>query len=91
MSEPTNPTRRRFLKISGAALAAIPVLAVSGRVLAAQNAAVRTTLQYQPTAKDGKSCTSCVNYLADKKGCTLFPGDTEIAGTGWCLGYIAKT
>ena len=39
--------RRLFLKIGGAALAMIPVLAVSGRATAATNAALRASLKYQ--------------------------------------------
>ena len=91
MKSPAKPTRRQFLKVGAAALAAIPVIGFSGAVLAAKNDAVRKGLQYQDSPKDGKSCSKCVNFVPDKKGCNLFPGDTEISPNGYCTGFVAKT
>lgn len=91
MTDLSKPSRRQFLKIGGAALAAIPVIGFSGNALAAKNDAVRKALAYQTSPNDGKSCATCVNFVAAKNGCNLFPGDTEIVPTGYCTGFIAKT
>jgi hypothetical protein len=90
MTDLTKPSRRQFLKIGGAALVALPIVGFSGTAFAAQNDAVRKALSFQTSPKDGKSCSICVNYVADKKGCNLFPGDTEIVPTGYCTGFVAK-
>jgi hypothetical protein len=90
MNDLNQPNRRQFLKIGAVALAAIPVAALSRGALAAQNADVRKALGYQTTPKDGKSCSSCINFLPATNGCTLIPGDSEIVPTGYCSGYVAK-
>jgi hypothetical protein len=90
MNDLNQPPRRRFLKRGAAALAAIPVIGFSGGTLAAQNAAVRKALGYQTSPKDGKSCVNCLQFLPAKKGCTLYPDDTEIVPTGYCSGYVVK-
>ncbi|WP_295391041.1 twin-arginine translocation signal domain-containing protein [uncultured Thiodictyon sp.] len=90
MTDLNKPSRRQFLKVGGAALVALPIIAMSGNALAAKNESVRAALQYQTSPKDGKQCSTCQNYQAATKGCTLYPGDTEIVPTGYCSGYIAK-
>ncbi|WP_295442622.1 hypothetical protein [uncultured Thiodictyon sp.] len=90
MTDLNKSTRRQFLKVGGAALVALPLIGMSGASLAAQNESVRKALQYQTSPKDGKQCSGCQNYQAATKGCTLYPGDTEIAPTGYCSGFIAK-
>lgn len=90
MTDLTQPNRRQFLKIGAAALVALPIVSFSGGALAAQNEAVRKALSYQTSPKDGKNCGICQNYQAATKGCTLYPGDTEIAPTGYCTGFVAK-
>jgi hypothetical protein len=90
MSDLAKPTRRQFLKVGAATLAAIPAIGLSTSAFAAKNDAVRKALSYQPTPKDGKSCATCVNFKPAEKGCNLFPGDTEIVGTGYCTGFVAK-
>ena len=89
MTDLNNATRRRFLKV-GATLATLPVLGFSGAALAAKNDSLRKALSYQTSPSDGKSCSNCINYQAAAKGCSLFPGDTEIAPTGYCTGYVVK-
>ena len=90
MSDLNQPSRRRFLKIGGLALVALPVVGFSGGALASQNAAVRKALSYQGSPVDGKSCATCLNYIPAKKGCTVIPDDTEIAPTGHCTAWVAK-
>jgi hypothetical protein len=90
MKDLNQPTRRQFLKYGAAALAAIPIIGFSGTALAAKNDAVRKALSYQSSPSDGKSCATCVNYVSAKRGCNLLPGDTEIAPTGYCAGFVAK-
>jgi hypothetical protein len=90
MTDLNKPTRRQFLKVGGAALVALPIIGMSGAALAAKNDSVRKALQYQDTPKDGKQCSTCQNYQAATKGCTLYPGDTEIAPSGYCSAWVIK-
>ncbi len=94
MTQPTTP-RRQFLKISGAALAMIPVVAFSDRALAATNAAMRGALKYQDKPLGDKSCATCMQFVPGKTatapgGCKIMPGDTEISPTGYCAGWVKK-
>ncbi|HET7833440.1 MAG TPA: high-potential iron-sulfur protein [Gallionella sp.] len=87
-------TRRQMLKLGGAALAAIPVLAfTSGTAAAATNAAMRASMKYQDKPNGEKSCASCLQYVPGKDaasgGCKLFAGDTEVAATGFCNAWAA--
>ena len=87
--------RRQFLKFGGAALAMIPVIAVSGRAAAATNAGMRTSLKYQDKPEGDKQCTNCVQFVPgktakDKGGCKLMPGDTEISPQGYCVTWAKK-
>ncbi|HEX8961638.1 MAG TPA: high-potential iron-sulfur protein [Rhodocyclaceae bacterium] len=84
--------RRQMLKIGGLALAAIPVLALTGKANAATNAAMRGSMKYQEKpGPDGKECGKCMQYVPGKPlgGCKLFPGDTEISPTGYCVAWAA--
>ena|SRR5215510_4288501 len=87
-------TRRWILKI-GAALATIPVVAISGEARAAQNAALRAALKYQDKpGKDGQKCDTCIHWVAGKtatsKGsCKIIQNDDEISPEGWCVGWVA--
>ncbi len=94
MTQPTTP-RRQFLKISGAALAMIPVVAFSDRAFAATNAAMRGALKYQDKPLADKSCANCMQFVPGKTatapgGCKIMPGDTEIAPSGYCAGWAKK-
>ena len=81
--------RRQFLKISGAILATIPIVVVSGRADAATNAAVRAALKYQGTPEGDKSCANCMQFVAPSS-CKLIPDDTEISPQGYCAVWAKK-
>jgi hypothetical protein len=87
--------RRQFLKMGGAALAMIPVMAVSGRANAATNAAMRTAFKYQGNPQGDKSCANCTQFAPgasakDLGGCKIMPGDTEISPQGYCSAWAKK-
>jgi hypothetical protein len=87
--------RRQFLKLGGAALAMIPVIAVSGRAVAATNAGMRAALKYQDKPEGDKHCAICMQFVPgksanDKGGCKLMPGDTEISPKGYCTAWVKK-
>ncbi|MDD5248695.1 MAG: high-potential iron-sulfur protein [Rhodocyclaceae bacterium] len=90
------PTQRReFLKAGCAALAMIPVIALSGRAAAATNAAMRSSLKYQDKPEGDKQCSNCMHFVPGKTatangGCKLMPGDTEISPHGYCVGWTKK-
>jgi anaerobic selenocysteine-containing dehydrogenase len=95
MKEDPKPSRRQFLKIGGAALALIPVVAVSGKAMAATNAAMRASLKYQNKPNGGKHCAICMHFVPGKNpkalgGCNIIPGDTEISPQGYCVAWAAK-
>lgn len=84
-------TRRQFLKLTGSALAMIPVLAVSTNAFAAKNDAMRKGLAYQDKpAANGDKCATCGSYQPATKGCVMMAGDTEVSPNGWCKGYNKK-
>lgn len=94
MKDQLKPSRRQFLKIGGAAVAMIPVLAVSGNALAATNAAMRTSMKYQDKPSGDKRCATCIQFVPGKTpkdlgGCKIFPGDTEISPQGYCVAWAA--
>ena len=94
MKENIKTSRRQFLKIGGAALAMIPVLSVSGNVMAAQNAAMRTSMKYQDKPLGDKKCGTCMQFVPGKTpkdlgGCKIFAGDTEISPNGYCVAWAA--
>ncbi len=87
----TNQTRRNLLKIGGVAVAMIPLAA-----LAAKNDAMRTAMKYADASADpAKKCSGCMHFVpgkspADRGGCKLFPGDTEVAPNGSCTAWAKK-
>ncbi|HEU4620764.1 MAG TPA: high-potential iron-sulfur protein [Burkholderiaceae bacterium] len=93
MQDKIQPARRTLLKIGGA-LAAIPVVAVTGNAFAAQNAALRSALKYQDQPKGEQRCSTCMHFVPGKTptergGCKIIPGDTEISPNGWCVSWVA--
>lgn len=95
MPNDITPSRRRFVKIGSASIAAIPLLALTGRSFAATNAAMRTALKYQDQPSGDKDCAGCMQFVpgktpTDKGGCKAMPGDTEISPKGYCTAWAAK-
>lgn len=87
--------RRQFLKLGSAALAMIPVIAISGSAVAATNATMRASLKYQDKPEGEKQCSNCAQFVPgktaqDRGGCKLMPGDTEISPRGYCTGWTKK-
>lgn len=83
-----------MLKLGGAALAAIPVLAFTGTASAATNAALRASMKYQDKPNGEKQCGGCMQFVPGKSatdlgGCKLFPGDTEVSAQGFCVAWVA--
>ena len=96
MKEDLVASRRQFLKIGGAAIAMIPVVALSGKVMASTNAAMRTAMKYQDKPSGEKRCETCMQFVPGKKpkdlgGCKVIPGDTEISPNGYCVAWAAKS
>ena len=88
-------TRRQFIKLGGATMAAIPMLFLANKAGATTNAAMRTAMKYQTTPNAGKACADCLQFIPGKTakgpgGCKLFAGDTEILPTGYCVAWTAK-
>ena len=86
--------RRQAIKIlSGFAAGGLCLGLGQANVNAAVNEASRKALQYQPTPKGGKQCSGCIHFVpgktpADKGGCKVIPGDTEISPAAWCSAYV---
>jgi hypothetical protein len=95
MNEELKASRRQFLKIGGAAIVMIPVLALSGNATASTNAGMRTAMKYQGKPNGAKQCSGCMQFIPGKTpkdlgGCKIFPGDTEISPHGYCVAWAAK-
>ena len=83
-------SRRKMLKLGGAALAMIPVVAI-----AAKNDAMRASMKYKDTPEGDKRCDNCVQFVPGKTpkdlgGCKIFPGDTEVSPNGYCVAWAKK-
>ena len=95
MNPQTRTTRRNFVKIGGAVMVAIPIIAATTNASAATNAAMRASLKYQNTPNGDKSCSGCAQFIPGKSatalgGCKIIPGDTEISPKGYCMAWTAK-
>jgi len=91
MTDNLQASRRKLLKIGGA-LAAIPVVAMTGNAMAAQNAGLRNALKYQASPKGDQKCSGCMHFVAGSAtagSCKIMPGDTEISPNGWCVSWVA--
>jgi len=86
-------TRRRILKLSGAAaLAAIPLVFRAGTADASVNAAQRAALKYQPNPNGISRCANCLEFLPGPNetapgGCKVMPGDDEVSPSGYCTAW----
>jgi len=94
MNEIKNP-RRNFLKIGGAAMAVIPILAAPRWADAATNSAMRTSLKYQDKPNGEQKCSNCMQFVPGKTPkamgeCKIIPGDTEISPEGYCIVWAKK-
>lgn len=91
MSDSINQSRRTFMKIGGAAVAMIPVVA-----FATKNDQMRTAMKYVDKGTDAaKVCTGCMHFVPGKTakdlgGCKLFPNDTEVNPAGSCTAWAKK-
>lgn len=95
MSESQKP-RRDFLKIGGAVVAVIPLVAASKWADAATNPTMRTSLKYQDKPNGEQKCGNCMQFVPgktpkDKGGCKIIPNDTEISPDGYCIAWAKKT
>jgi anaerobic selenocysteine-containing dehydrogenase len=95
MANNTATTRRQFIKIGCAAIAAIPLLALASKASATTNAGMRSSMKYQDKPNAEKDCAGCLQFVPGKAatdigGCKLFPGDTEISPKGYCVAWAAK-
>lgn len=94
MKDDLKLARRQFLKMGSAAIAMVPVVALSGNAFAATNAGMRASMKYQETPNGDKDCANCVQFVPGKTpkdlgGCKIFPGDTEISPKGYCAAWAA--
>jgi len=83
-------TRRDAVKTGLAALAMIPVVA-----MAAKNDAMRAGVKYQDKPEGDKQCSDCAQFIPGKSakdlgGCKIFPGDTEVSPSGYCITWSKK-
>ena len=79
-----NLSRRNMIKMGGAALALIPVVA-----MAAKNEGARKGMKYQDHPEGDKSCANCTQFVAPN-GCKVFPGDNEVSPKGYCMAWAKK-
>jgi hypothetical protein len=83
-------SRRQFLLQAGtSSLISLPLVWLSAPSCAATNETMRVQLKYQDSPLDGKSCTSCLEFLpgkaeADRGSCKVIPGDDQISPQGYC-------
>jgi len=94
MKDNIKSARRRILKLGGATLAMVPLMALIGRTYAATNAAMRAAFKYQNKPEGDKTCRGCVQFIPGKTakalgGCKIYPGDTEISPNGYCTAWVA--
>ena len=95
MNEHHKP-RRAFLKLSGAVLTAVPLLASSRWAAAAKNDAMRGALKYQDKPDGEKMCSNCMHFVPGKPatapgGCKILAGDTEVAPSAYCTAWTKNT
>lgn len=85
----TNLTRRRLLQLGISGVTVIPLAILVRDAGAATNQTLRVQFKYQDSPVDGKSCTSCLEFVPGSSPtapgrCKLIPGDDEISPNGYC-------
>ena len=86
----SSDSRRHFLLQAGtSSLIALPLVWLSAPTCAATNETIRAQLKYQDSPLDGKSCTSCLEFMpskaeTDRGSCKVIPGDDQISSKGYC-------
>ena len=83
-------TRRSLVKMGLITLAMIPVVA-----MATKNDSMRTSTKFKETPEGDKQCSGCAQFVPGKSdkdlgGCKIFPGDTEVPPTGYCIAWSKK-
>ena len=95
MTSKTSPSRRSCLVKLVQMASVVPLASFGINASAAKNEALRKALMYQDAPKDGKQCSTCLQFipgksLTEKGGCKIMAGDTEISPSGWCSAYVEK-
>jgi hypothetical protein len=90
MQDNQTHSRRRVIKYGLSTLAMIPVVA-----MAAKNDAMRAGTKYKDTPEGDKQCSGCAQFIPGKGpkdlgGCKIYPGDTEVSPTGYCITWSKK-
>lgn len=96
MTAKTSPSRRACLVKLVQVASLVPLASLPITASAMKNDALRKSLMYQDAPKDGKQCSTCMQFVpgksaAAKGGCKIMAGDDEISPSGWCSAYVAKT
>ena len=91
----TRNSRRIWLKVAAGSALAVPLALLARQAAAAVNASGRSALKYQDQPKGDQKCSNCLQFVAgkspaDKGGCKIIPGDTEISPNAWCVAYVKK-
>lgn len=81
--------RRNFIELGASTASVLPLVFLSYRAQATINADLRVQFKYQDKPLDGKSCTTCLEFVLEKgendRGrCKIIPGDDEISANGYC-------
>ena len=95
-----NLSRRRFIALGGAGLAAVPLSSILNSAIAAElpmvdpESAQAGALQYAAASTTaGQNCANCVLYQGDAEAaggaCALFPG-SQVGKEAWCAAWAAK-
>jgi len=70
------------------ALFGIRSINANAATAAATKKLTQSSVQYQSKPKDEKKCSSCMNFIAESKTCTLVDG--SISPDGWCILWAKK-
>jgi anaerobic selenocysteine-containing dehydrogenase len=85
--KPNENSRREVLKLGAYGLGAIGAIALAGGANAQVKKATQTTVRYQATPKDGKTCTNCRHFAAPSS-CNVVEG--TVGANGYCIIWVKK-